>query len=81
MNNISRIIKGHNKKITSETCDQRPKFNCRKNAECPIEGNWQVNNVVYKCDVTRPLLKKLYLGLAEGKWKSRLYNHKLSFKH
>ena len=46
-----------------------------------MEGNCQVNNVVYKCDVTRPLPKKVYLGLAEGEWKSRFYNHKLSFKH
>ena len=46
-----------------------------------MEGNCQVNNVIYKCDVTRPLLKKVYLGLAEGEWKSHFYNHKLSFKH
>ena len=23
----------------------------------------------------------MYLGLAEGEWKSRFYNRKLSFKH
>ena len=46
-----------------------------------MEGNCQVNNVVYKCDVTRPLSKEVYLGLAEGEWKSSFYNHKLSFKH
>ena len=44
-----------------------------------MEGNCQVNNGVYKCDVTRPFPKKLYLGLAEEEWKSRFYNHKLSF--
>ena len=49
--------------------------------KCSMEGNCQVNNVIYKCDVTRPLLKKVYLGLAEGEWKSPFYNHKLSFKH
>ena len=81
MNNMSKIIKGHNKKVTSKPRDQRPKCNCRKKAECPMEGNCLVNDVVYKCDVTRPLPKKVYLGLAEGEWKSRFYNHKLSFKH
>ena len=81
MNNMSKIIKGHNKKVTSKPHDQRPNCNCRKKAECPMEGNCQVNNVIYKCDVTRPLPKKVYLGLAEGEWKSRFYNHKLSFKH
>ena len=53
----------------------------QKNAECPMKGNCQVNDVVYKCDVTRPLPKKVYVGLAEGEWKSCVYNHKLSFKH
>ena len=52
-----------------------------KKKQCPTEGNYQVNNVIYKCDVTRPLPKKVYLGLAEGEWKSHFYNHKLSFKH
>ena len=46
-----------------------------KKAECAMEGNCQVNNVVYKSDVTRPLPRNLYLGLAEGEWKSRFYNH------
>ena len=81
MNNMLNIIKGHNKKIISKPYDQRPKCSCRKKAEYPMEGNCQVNNVVYKCDVTRPLPKKVYLGHAEGEWKSRFYNHKLLFKH
>ena len=81
MNNMSKIIKGHNQKVTSKPHNQRPKCNHRKKAECPMEGNCQVNDVVYKCDVTRPLLKQVYLELAEGEWKSHLYNHKLSFKH
>ena len=46
-----------------------------------MEGNCQVNNVLCKGDVARPLPRKVYLGLAEGEWKSRFYNHKLSFKH
>ena len=45
-----------------------------------MEGNCQVNNVIYKCDVKRPLPKKVYLGLAEREW-NRLYNYMLSFKH
>ena len=46
-----------------------------------MEGNCQVNNVIYRCDVTRQLPKKVYVGLAEGEWKSRFYNHKVSLKH
>ena len=31
-----------------------------------MEVNCEINNLVYKCDITRPLSKKVYLGLAEG---------------
>ena len=41
-----------------------------------MKANCQVNYVVSKCGVTRPLSKKVYLGLSEGEWKSRFYNHK-----
>ena len=37
-----------------------------KKTECPMEGNCQVNDVVYKQDVRKPLSKKMYLGFAEG---------------
>ena len=63
MNNMSEIINGHNKKVTSKPRDQTPKCNCRKKVECPIDGNCQVNDVVYKCDITRPLPKKYILDL------------------
>ena len=46
-----------------------------------MEGNCQVKNLVYKCDVRKPLPKNVNLELAEGEWKSHFYNQKLSFKH
>ena len=63
MNNMSKIIKGHNKKSTSKPRDQRPKCNSRKQVECPMERNCKAKDVVYKCDVTRPLPKKCILEL------------------
>ena len=80
MSNMSKIIKGNNKKVTLKPTDQELKYNCRKKAECPMEGNWLVNNVVYKCDVKRPLPQKVYLRLVEGEWEIRFYNGKLSIK-
>ena len=47
----------------------------------PLKGNCQVNDVVYKHDITKPSPKKVYLRLAVGEWRSRLYNHKLTFKN
>ena len=46
-----------------------------------MERNCLVNDLVYKCDVTRRLSKKVYLELARGERKNRFYKHKLSFKH
>ena len=46
-----------------------------------MERNCQVNDVVYKCGVTRLLPKKECLGLTVEEWKSRFYNHKVSSKH
>ena len=54
----------------SKPRDEAPKCNSRRKAECPMEGNCQFSDVVYICDVTRPLPQKAYLGLAEGEWKS-----------
>ena len=46
-----------------------------------MEGNSQVNDVVYKCDVARPLPKNLYPRFVQGEWRMedpfRFYNHKL----
>ena len=65
MNNISKIIKGHNKKVKSKPRDQNQNAIAEKKRECPMERICQVNSVVYKFEVTRPLPKKVYLGLAE----------------
>ena len=53
-----QYVKNHkraSKKITSKTRDQTPKCNCRKKTECPMEGNCQINDLVYKCEVIKPL--------------------------
>ena len=47
-NNMSKTIEGHNKKVTSKPCDQRPKCNCRKKQNVQWKET-QVNNVLYKC--------------------------------
>ena len=36
-------------------------------------------DAVYDCRVTSSKPQKMYFGLAEGKWKQRYYNHKMSF--
>ena len=63
MNNMSKIIKRHNKKLKLKPRDKTPKRNCRKKAQCPMERKRQVNDIVYRCDITSPYRKKSVLDL------------------
>ena len=81
MQNMSKIYKGHNSKITSAPCNQLSLSNCREKGECPMDRKCQTMDVVYDCRVTSSEPQKIYFGLAEGKWKQRYYNHKKSFNH
>ena len=44
-----------------------------------MDTKYQIINAGYDCRVTSLEPKKIYFGLAEGKWKQRHYNHKNSF--
>ena len=44
-----------------------------------MDSKCQTMEVVYDCRFTSPELRKIYFGLAEGKWKK--HNHKKSFNH
>ena len=48
MNDMSKIMKGHNNKVTTKLPDQTLKCNCRIKAGCLMEGNCQINDVGYK---------------------------------
>ena len=81
MQNMSKIYKGHNSKIISTPCNQLTLCNCRVKGECPMDGKRQTIDAVHDCRVTSPEPRKIYIGLAEGKWKHKYYNHKKSFSH
>ena len=82
MPNIGSIIKAHNKKLSTNNvnADQKP-CNCRKKELCPMQGNCQAKNIVYKAEVQGPDTHKVYIGLTEPPFKLRFSNHKQSFKH
>ena len=75
------IYKGHNSKITSAPCNQLTLYNCRVKEECLMDSKYQTMEAVYHRRATWPEPRKVYFGLAEGKWKNRCYNHKKSFNH
>ena len=86
MPNLASIIKSHNKKVsTSKEEPQRRMCNCprRKKATCPLEGKCLTSSIVYSAEVTTYGSKdngKLYIGLTEGPFKKRYYNHMQSIK-
>ena len=82
--NIERIIKKHNNKVLNPKPVQNKMLecNCRKKEQCPLQGNCQVDKVIYKATImpeNKPEDKKHYIGLASTEFKARLANHKQTF--
>ena len=82
MNKVSQIIKQHNRNVPNKKQKQTNTYNCRNKNEWPLHGNCKVQNVIDKCTVsaTQTIKHCVYLRIAEGNWKQRLYNHRQSFK-
>ena len=81
--NLANIISGHNAQILKkkEIPNER-KCSCPKGATCPLSGQCLQTNLVYQATVTQvggP--DENYIGLSAPTFKSRLGNHKKSFKH
>ena len=76
---MKTIINNHNKNIL----EKRPSiststFNCRCKEACPLNGQCQIGEVVYKGTISsnQPNCKeKKYFGIVEESFKGRLYNH------
>ena len=70
--NISQIIKGHNKKVTQIKRHHKLECNCRIETECPLHGDCRKEDAIYKCTVLTTFQPpKMYLGLAEGEFKKQ----------
>ena len=81
MSNIKRNIDGHNKSVLTTKNVATRNCNCRKPADCPMNGNCLKQSVVYQATVStndgRP--DQTYVGLTENSFKTRFTNHKASF--
>ena len=86
VDNMERIIKKHNGRITRKepeaaerTCD------CRNADQCPLDGICLTTNVVYSATITSSLNgredKKTYIGLTEPPFKRRYTVHKRTFNN
>ena len=84
MENMASIIKKHNKKfINNNPVKLNNGCNCRKKDQCPIQNKCLSTSLVYNAHVTSDenTPGKDYIGLTEGTFKQRFYNHQLSFRN
>ena len=66
--NMSSMIKSHNKTVINKNVNES------KLRNCPLNGQCQVTDVIYKCTVFSPdKPNKVYLGTTEGHFKKRFY--------
>ena len=80
--NISQIIKGHNKKVIQIKRHHQLECNCRIKTKYPLNGDCCKEDIIYKCTALATFQpKNVYLGLAEGEFKKqRYYFHTQSFE-
>ena len=65
--NLSSMIKSHNKKVINKDVKELESCNWRVKSECPLNGQGQVTDIIYTCTVLSPdKPNKVYLGTAEG---------------
>ena len=78
---MAKITTEHNNKLTNTKVRQQLTCNFRVKSGCPLNRHCHKESIVYKCTVyTIRQLKKVYLGLTEGEFKTRYYKHSQSFK-
>ena len=77
--NFSKHIDTHNKKLLAQPQENEAKLcNCRRSAECPVEGKCLQQSVIYKAEVLSKHGTKTYIGMTERAFKQRYTEHKQS---
>ena len=81
MPNMNNVIRKHNSKImknpapsTTKTC------NYRRKTDCPMDGNYLSECLIYKAPVSTTTYK-YYYGTCKSTFKERYNNHKCSFRN
>ena len=81
MPNIRQQISRHNQCVKkAEEVQTQPGCNCRNSENCPMDGQCQVDHVVYGATVIDSSANKsTYTGLTRGTFKKRWYKHNSDF--
>ena len=77
---MAAILSRHNKTIlASKNTNVHPSCNCRRKAECPLNGNCCKRAIVYKASISTDSNDPP--KCCETEFKSRFYNHRQTFKN
>ena len=81
--NVNSFITSHNRSLLHPREEEIQKCNCKKKDECPMKGNCQIKNIIYRADISNDVNdeKKFYIGLCAPDFKGRYNNHTRSFRH
>jgi len=82
MPNMQQLIQMDNRKKLGHQPDPiTPPCNCRDKNNCPLNGGCRAKNVIYQAEVRSPTSTETYVGLTSNEFKTRLSNHKSTFRH
>ena len=78
--NVKNLLKQHNSSIMkSGTSTHKKDCDCRNKNNCPLDRKCVVECIIYEATVSTKNRTNTYFGSAEGDFKSRYNNQKLSF--
>ena len=80
--NICSVISSHKKKLIKNNAPNTKPCNSRTKSKCPLNGQCQSQDIIYKCTVSRSVYPdKVYSGTAEGDFKKRYDSITKSFRN
>ena len=83
MDNMEKPVKKHNNNLLRKNDTNKRNCNCRADNTCPLDGKCLSSNIVYWAEVLIDNNQHgdKYFGIYETEFKTRLGNHKNSFKN
>ena len=84
MYNVEKLFKNnHDNNLLSKSDTNKRNCNCRTNNTCPLDGKCLASNIVYSAEalIVNNQHRDKYFGICETEFKTRLSNHKNSFKN
>ena len=83
MNKMEKLVKKHNKNLLRKNDTNKRNCDCHVNNACALDGKFLLSNIVYSAEVLigNNQHGDKYFGICETEFKTRLGNHKNSFKN